>query len=182
MLRALRRSLSIALCAAWLCCLLFRLDLLQAYGSGTGRNKLAFSPLDVACFSAIHTARVRGSEDLVRPVAQVIGVPGEAYRSFLATRSVNPKQVWDSSLKWTKDPKMKQLVDPKKEPLVTVASLGSVLCILLLFVFPKEASLLFLISLVCLQTAMKTLEPSVKITEDVGMYSIGLAIASYVLS
>jgi len=177
----IRKVLATLFCVSWMALILFRVDLLQAYGKGTGKNRMGFSPFDVLSYSAIHTARLRGSDNIARYALACIGIPGEVYKQVVEEQSLKPMELWESSLKWTRDNKMKPVMQVSKDPLSGLAAAGCILSVLIAVKFPKEASLLFSAGLVGLQAALRVSEPSVKLTEDMGIYSVVLAAVSMIL-
>jgi len=176
MIRLILRS---AFCVSWVALLVLRFDLFQAYGLGTGKNKLGFSPLDVLSFSAVHASRVRGQDDNARKAIAVVGFPGEVFREVTEGKVPDFSVAWESSLKWTKTAKMKPIMNVSKDPVSGLAALSSLLCALFAPRFPKEASIAFLCSIVLLQSSLRAYESSVKITEDFGMYALAMALAAY---
>lgn len=172
--------------------MLSRVSLFNAFGSGTGTNKLGFAPLDIASQFTLQQVRTRGSNvgPEVRFALQVLGVPGALVESlhdvdFRKQNYNNPrelvtskaKEVWTSAQKWTKETKLKKVLN-QRDQLSGFASLAVVLSSLLALYFPKEASLVFVVGMVALQFTLKQFEHSVRIDETWGVYSIVFAAAA----
>jgi hypothetical protein len=165
--------------AAWLSMLVCRFDLLQAFGHGTGTNRVLFSPLDVAAFTGIYSARLRGQEQYAKAVFAGLGVPGELYRRAVSGEDMGRAvDVWEASIKWSRDPRMKQIVKPKEDVGSGIAGLACVASIIVAMFSPRNASFLFLVGLTAMQASLKGFEPSVKLTETYGFYSVGCAVVS----
>ena len=187
----LRTIVSRLFCLVWITVALTRLDIFQAFGAGTGKNKIGFSPLDVACFSGIYAANLRGQGQLVKKLCQGVGVPGEIFRKISRIFSYEDPQslvqnfdldeAFESSKQWMKANTMKGLINQKQDYFSGLAAVATIISMLLAFFRPREASLIFILSIVALQVTLRQYEPSVKITEQIGMYTIGIAVISYIL-
>jgi len=162
---------------------MLRVDLLQAYGRGTGQNRLRFSPLDVAAFSAVHSARLRGQDAPVKAALTGVALPGEVYRRVLEGGNLGkPIEIWESSQKWSTDRKLVQVVKPKEDIISGIAGMLCLGSMFMAFFSPRNASMMFLIGLIAMQTSLKGFEPTVKLTDDYGVSAAVMAgIASIML-
>jgi hypothetical protein len=184
----LRRTFAYILCVTWLGLLLCRVDLFHAYGRGTGKNKMGFSPLDVAMITGLQTSRARGQDHVVKEIGNGLAIPGEAFRYIQehgqnSLGKINFEEIWESSKKWpTREVnKLKPIIN-SKDNFSGIVSLGSVLSfVLVLLRQPKFASALFALSLVGLQTTLRIYEPTVRMTEEFGQSALFIAIAAFVL-
>ena len=184
---SIRKILGRVCLAGWVALLLLRFDLLQAYGRGTGKNRVGFSPIDVASQAMLHSARLRGHDEIAKTVLSGIGFPGEFRRliqesaTSLPTLADLPKQAWESSQRWARESRLRTVANPSKDPANSLAATGCLLSLLLALRFPQQASMVFLASFAGLQLAMRMNEPTVRPTDDMGMYAMILAGASTVL-
>ncbi|KAH9256276.1 hypothetical protein BASA81_005497 [Batrachochytrium salamandrivorans] len=177
----MKSLLRFLVCAGWVLVLLTRVDMFQSFGSGTGTNRIGFSPLDAVAHFSLQTAKLRGGESQIRLALQVVGVPGEVYREVLDTQGnfgklskLSPKQIWEQAGKWAREGKMKRVMNTR-DGLSGFAALSTLLAAIVAPAFPKQASLLFAASLVALQFTLRVFESSVRLDETWGFYSIGLA-------
>jgi hypothetical protein len=160
----------------WLLLCICRVDLLQAFGRGTGKNRIGFSPLDVAAYNAVYSARLRGMDNQVKAALTGIAIPGQIYKQVLVDQDLGkPSEIWEEAQKWTRDSKLKQVLNPKEDAFSGIASMACLVSIILAFFSPKNASLLFFAGLVGMQTSLKGFEPSIKLTDDMGLYAAVMA-------
>jgi hypothetical protein len=159
-----------------------RVDLLQAFGRGSGQNRVLFSPLDVAAFTSVHAARLRGQDSLVKAALAGVAIPGEIFRRVTGDGNMGmTSEIWENAQKWTRDAKLKQIVKPKEDIFSGIAAMICLLSMFVAFFSPKNASLMFFMGLIGMQTSLKGFEPTVRFTDDYGNYAAVMSAVASVL-
>lgn len=179
----IKRTLGLACLVAWLSMCVFRVDMLQAYGKGTGQNRVMFTLLDVTAYQAVYSARVRGHDVPVKAALTGLGIPGEVFKHAVELREF-PKtsEILEDAKRWSASSKMKGIMKPKDDTVSGLLSILGLTSIVMALFSPKNASALFLLVLLGLQNTLRASEPSVKLTDNTGVYAcVFAAIASVFL-